>query len=174
MRALLVIFCISISITAKSQVVPIRNICFLVQHIVEKERSTQVMDSVISYGKTLLGHRYKYGGSSLTGFDCSGFIRFIFKKYGYSLPHSSRDYAKLGEIISKDSIKSLHKGDILLFKGRNSKSSRIGHVSIVVEATENRVLMMHSCCDKGVAIENYLTSGYYLKRLMAIRRISSL
>ena len=174
MRIITIIFCISISISAKSQVVPIRNIWYLVQQIAEKERATVAVDSIISYGMTLIGHRYRYGGSSLAGFDCSGLIRFIFRKYGYSLPHSSREYAKLGKVISKDSIKSLQKGDILLFKGRNTKSSRIGHISIVIEATENKILMLHSCCDKGVAIENYLTSEYYLKRLMAIRRISTL
>ena len=132
----------------------------------------QVLDSVLNYGKTLIGRRYRYGGLSPAGFDCSGFIKYIFRKYGIKLPHSSREYANVGQIIPKDSIGSVHKGDILVFKGRNSKSKRIGHVAIVLEANENEILMMHSCCDKGVAIENYLISPYYLKRLIGIRRLT--
>jgi len=138
----------------------------------ENKTISLVMDSVLDYGKTLIGHRYRYGGLSPAGFDCSGFMKYIFRKYGITLPHCSREYAQIGEVIPKDSIGIVHKGDFLLFKGRNSKSKRIGHVAIVIEVKENEILMIHSCCDKGVAIENYLTSAYYLNRLIEIRRMA--
>ena len=175
MRIITIILCISVSISAKSQLNSITNASFLImRQISQKSNSTQVIDSALNLGKKLIGHRYKYGGSSLSGFDCSGFISYIFRKYGCTFPHSSRAYSQIGETICKDSIKTLRKGDILLFKGLNSKSTRIGHVSIVVEASESQILMLHSCCDKGVAIENYTTSEYYPKRLIAIRRITAL
>lgn len=131
-----------------------------------------VIDSALNYGKTLIGRRYRYGGLSPAGFDCSGFLKYIFRKYGVTLPHSSREYANVGEIIPKDSIGTVRRGDILIFKGRNSKSKRIGHVAIVIETNGNEILMIHSCCDKGVAIENYLMAPYYLKRLIGIRRLN--
>jgi cell wall-associated NlpC family hydrolase len=130
-----------------------------------------IIDSVVNFGKELIGLPYRYGGSSLKGFDCSGFIRYIFQKYGYSFPHSSMAYAKIGTKIKRDSILSVKKGDLLLFKGRNIKSKRIGHIALVVEINDNEILMLHSCCDKGIAIENYLTSAYYPKRLVEIRRL---
>ena len=138
----------------------------------EVQDISQVMDSVLDFGKTLIGRRYRYGGLSPAGFDCSGFMKYIFRKYGITLPHCSREYTQIGEVIPKDSIGTVHKGDFLLFKGRNSKSKRIGHVAIVIEVKENEILMIHSCCDKGVAIENYLISPYYLKRLIEIRRMA--
>jgi hypothetical protein len=64
----------------------------------------------------------------------------------------------------------VRKGDILLFKGSNLKSKRIGHVSLVVEVNEKEILMLHSC-RRGVIIENYLDSDYYLKRFAGVRRI---
>jgi cell wall-associated NlpC family hydrolase len=137
----------------------------------ENQDISQVMDSVLDFGKTLIGRRYRYGGLSPAGFDCSGFMKYIFRKYGITLPHCSQEYSHVGEVISKDSIETIRKGDFLIFKGRNSKSKRIGHVAIVVEVNEKEIKMIHSCCDKGVAIENYLISTYYVKRLIEIRRL---
>jgi len=130
----------------------------------------QVVDSAINYGKSFIGLAYKYGGTSTSGFDCSGFLKHIFNKYGLMLPHSSRDYANIGDTIS---LKEIKKGDILLFKGSNLKSKRIGHVSIVVEVTENEILMLHSC-RRGVLIENYLDSDFYLKRFVGVRRLNKI
>jgi len=172
MKKLAFILLLFPSITVYSQQGPILTDTLKnTEQIVPADHS-QVIDSVLNYGKHLIGRRYRYGGSSPSGFDCSGFISYIFRKYGYSFPHSSREYVHVGEFISKDSIRNVQRGDILLFKGRNWKSRRIGHVSIVVEANENEILMLHSCCDKGVAIENYLTAPYYLKRLVGIRRLT--
>lgn len=149
------------------------------QCVVEKRDSillkgvqSQVIDSVICYGKTFIGLRYKYGGSSAKGFDCSGFIKYIFHKYGLVLPHDSRAYANFGEKIDSVDVQKIKKGDIMLFKGSNLKSKRIGHVSLVIDVKDNEILMLHSC-RRGVVIDNYFDSDYYLKRFAGIRRISN-
>ncbi len=140
--------------------------------ILFKVDQNQVIDSVICYGKTFLGLRYKYGGASAKGFDCTGFMKYIFNKYGLVLPHDSRAYVNLGEKIDSVDVQKIKKGDILLFKGSNLKSKRIGHVSLVIEVKENEILMLHSC-RRGVVIDNYLDSDYYLKRFAGVRRIGS-
>ena len=175
MKVFTIILFLFLSITAQSQINPeTKDSLQITKNKPEIENPAQLIDSVLNYGKTLVGHRYRYGGAALSGFDCSGFIKFIFHKYGYTLPHCSRDYAQIGEEISKDSIQNVKKGDILLFKGRNSKSKRIGHVSIIVEANEKEILILHSCCNKGVAVESYTSSGYYPVRLVGIRRLKEL
>jgi gamma-D-glutamyl-L-lysine dipeptidyl-peptidase len=175
MKAFILTMLIFLTIPGKSQVQAVLNDSIQVTKNVNPiENSAQILDSVVNFGKSLEGCHYKYGGSSLSGFDCSGFIRFIFRKYGYSFPHCSREFVNIGEEISKDSIRHLKKGDILLFRGRNLKSKKIGHISIIAEVNENEILMLHSCCDKGVAVENFLASGYYPERLVEIRRIKEL
>ena len=139
--------------------------------ILFKGEKKQVIDSVICYGKTFIGLRYKYGGFSAKGFDCSGFIKYIFNKYGLVLPHDSRAYANFGEKIDSVDVQKIKKGDIMLFKGSNLKSKRIGHVSLVIEVKQDEILILHSC-RRGVVIDNYLDSDYYLKRFAGVRRIS--
>jgi hypothetical protein len=172
MKALVIIILIFSSFTLSAQVDSIKiNSQLILTKPSESQDISQVIDSVLDFGKTLIGCRYRYGGLSVAGFDCSGFMKYIFQKYGIALPHCSREYIHVGEVISKDSIGRVRKGDFLIFKGRNSKSKRIGHVAIVIEVNEKEIKMIHSCCDKGVAIENYLISPYYLKRLIEIRRL---
>lgn len=173
MKILIVIILIFIPFTLKAQTDTTKTVNQSSEiQSVSQLQFPLVIDSVINYGKTLLGRKYRYGGLTPAGFDCSGFLKYIFKKYGITLPHSSREYAAVGRKLPKDSIVNVQPGDILVFKGRNSKSKRIGHVAIVIENNNNQILMMHSCCDKGVAIENYLEAPYYLKRLVGIRRLS--
>jgi len=131
---------------------------------------TPIVDSVIHYGKSLIGLTYKYGGSSISGFDCSGFLKHIFDKYGLTLPHDSREYVHCGDTVSLNEIK---KGDVLLFKGSNIKSKRIGHVALVIEVNENEILMLHSC-RRGVVIDNYLDSDFYMKRFLGVRRLNKI
>jgi Cell wall-associated hydrolases (invasion-associated proteins) len=173
MKSIIVILLIFIPLISEAQFDSTKTVTQLTENQKASQVNLpQVIDSVINYGKTLLGRKYRYGGLTPAGFDCSGYLKYIFKKYGITLPHSSREYATVGRKLPKDSIVNVHPGDILVFKGRNSKSKRIGHVAIVIENNNNQILMMHSCCDKGVAIENYLEAPYYLKRLVGIRRLS--
>jgi len=166
MKGFIVVGLLLIANLAQSQ-----NVVGTGDSILMKEDQNQVIDSVICYGKTFMGLRYKYGGTSPKGFDCSGFIQYIFNKYGLVLPHDSRAYANFGEKIDSADVQEIKKGDILLFKGSNLKSKRIGHISLVIEVKENEILMIHSC-RRGVVIDNYLDSAYYLKRFAGVRRIS--
>jgi hypothetical protein len=79
----------------------------------------------VSYARHLLGAPYRYGGDSPGGgFDCSGFIRFVYAHFGLRLPHSS--YADFG-LGTKVSRGSLRPGDLVFFDG-------VGHVGLYVGA----------------------------------------
>lgn len=125
------------------------------------------VDSIIDYGKKFLGLRYRYGGTTEQGFDCSGYVSYIFKKFGYSLPTSSSAMATVGEKID---ILSARKGDFIYFKGRSTKSSRVGHVALIIQADSGQITMMHSC-QRGVLIEKYNDSQYYKTRYIMCRRV---
>ncbi|HVS86520.1 MAG TPA: C40 family peptidase [Gaiellaceae bacterium] len=78
---------------------------------------------VVRYAKHFLGVRYVYGGSSpRSGFDCSGFVRYVYQHFGISLPHSSWGDMVRGKRVARN---NLLPGDILFFDGG-------GHVGIYV------------------------------------------
>ena len=98
-------------------------------------------DAIIAYAKTFLGVPYRYGGSSPSGFDCSGFINYIFGNFGFSLVRTSYGLADLGETIA---LSNIQPGDLLFFKGSNINSSTVGHVALVVEVAPNTLKFIHS------------------------------
>ena len=91
-----------------------------------KSTSSTVKVSIVAYAKTFLKYRYVYGGASSRGYDCSGLMMSIMRKYGVNLPHSSAAQSKGGKKVS---LSKLQPGDLLFF-GRGTAS--IGHVGIYI------------------------------------------
>jgi len=130
----------------------------------------EMIDNVIQFGKKYIGTPYRYGGKSDKGFDCSGFVHFIFEPYGFNLPYSSRGYSLVGEEIKAEEAR---KGDFALFKGRNAAGTTIGHVALVIDVDENgSIYILHATIHKGVTIDNMSTQDYYIRRYLSMRRIS--
>lgn len=81
---------------------------------------------LVQYAKQFIGNPYVWGGTSLTnGADCSGFVLSIYKKYGISLPHSSRAQATMGKQVS---LAEARPGDLVFY----SSGGRINHVAIYI------------------------------------------
>jgi lipoprotein Spr len=129
-----------------------------------------VVKDIISFAKEHLSVRYRSGGTTTRGFDCSGFTRFCFKHFGVSLPHSSAAQGNVGEAVDKDEAQP---GDLILFKGHGSGGNRIGHVGLITEVIGNKVKFIHSAWNGGVRYD-YLHADYYKQRFMGIRRVAHL
>ena len=123
-------------------------------------------DAIISYAKTFLGVPYRWGGTTPSGFDCSGFINYIFGNFGFSLVRTSFGLAELGETIS---LSDLQPGDLMFFKGSNSKSGTVGHVAMVIEVLPDDVKFIHAA-NGGVRIDN-LRTKYYVQRYIKSKRL---
>lgn len=128
------------------------------------------ISSLLSFAKEHLSIRYRSGGTTTKGFDCSGFTRFCFDKFGISLPHSSAAQGAVGEAIAKDNAQP---GDLILFKGHNAGGSRIGHVGMITEVVGDQIKFIHSAWSGGVRYD-YLQASYYQRRFMGIRRVAHL
>ncbi|TAE93809.1 MAG: peptidoglycan endopeptidase [Runella slithyformis] len=123
--------------------------------------------SVLDFARKHLHIRYRGGGTSTKGFDCSGFVRHCFTTIGVRLPHSSA--AQILEGIEVK-INQVRPGDLLFFKGSNAKSTRVGHVGMVVEVTNGYVKFIHSAWKGGVRYD-FLQAKYYQKRFVGVRRV---
>ncbi|HEY8354744.1 MAG TPA: C40 family peptidase [Methylophilaceae bacterium] len=129
-------------------------------------QSTQHSDSlreILINALSLEGVRYRYGGSSPeTGFDCSGFVRYVFKEAAnISLPHNARAISRIGEIISRH---QLQPGDLVFF---NTMRSAFSHVGIYIG--NNRFIHAPSS-GGGVEVVD-MNEDYWTRRFDGARRI---
>ncbi len=124
-------------------------------------------DSIISYAYYFMGDKYKRGGSSTKGFDCSGYTMTVYRKFNIKLPHTSAGQSHIGVEINK---KLISKGDLVFFRGRNSRRRGIGHVGIVISKKGEAVQFIHSSTSHGVRIDR-LDSEYYRKRFIKATRV---
>lgn len=129
-----------------------------------------LVNDVINYAKEHLSIRYRSGGTTTRGFDCSGFTRFCFTKFGISLPHSSAAQGSVGEAVDKEAAQP---GDLILFKGHSAGGNRIGHVGLITEVIGDQVKFIHSAWNGGVRYD-YLNASYYQRRFMGVRRVAHL
>jgi len=117
---------------------------------------------VIEFAKSYLGTTYRYAGfDPARGFDCSGFVYFVFKNYNIDLPRGSGEYKLLGTALKPEEFKA---GDVLVFYGYKD-SSQIGHVGIICEANGMKSKFIHASSGKayGVTISD-LDSEHYNHR----------
>lgn len=129
-------------------------------------------DSLVGYAQQFIGTPYKYGGSSSSGFDCSGFVHYIFTHFSIDVPRTSRAFKNQGDPVE---MKFAHPGDVILFTGTNSAIREIGHVGIVLQNANGTIDFIHSSSSKnhwGVTITRYNESGY-VKRFMGIVNLLS-
>ncbi len=117
---------------------------------------------IVDYSKKLLGIKYVYGGSTTKGFDCSGFVSFVFNKFGMTLPRASRDMGKGGIAVKKTDLKP---GDLVFFD-TNGGLNGINHVGIYIGS--NKFIHASSSLGRKVTISN-LNDKYYTKTYMRAR-----
>lgn len=130
--------------------------------VVPEERLLGMLETISG----LLGTGYNYGGSSAAGFDCSGFVQYVYRSaFGAAVPRTSRDLSEWGKKISRN---RLRRGDLVFFR---TGGSGINHVGIYIDDD----LFAHASSSRGVTIGN-LDNGYYDRhyaravRLLEIRK----
>ena len=121
---------------------------------------------IIYFAKQFEGVRYKWGGTTKSGMDCSGLVYESFKTYDVVLPRISRDMAKKG---TKISLKKVNNGDLLFFKTGNRRNS-INHVGLIVAIRNNDIEFIHATSSKGVIV-SHLSEAYWLKAFHEARRV---
>jgi len=123
-------------------------------------------DNVINTALTFSGVRYKFGGTTRRGMDCSGLLYVSFGEHNVKLPRTSIHMAEEGKKIR---IKDVEKGDLLFFK-TNKRSKRINHVGMVVTVENNEIKFIHASSSRGVTVSS-LREGFWNHAFVKATRI---
>ena len=131
--------------------------------------SRELVDELLDYAKTFIGVPYSLGASGPERFDCSGFTSYVFREFGYYLPHNSVMQSQ--QSVAVESFSDLRKGDLVFF-GSRGNIREIGHVGIVVDVDLNRGMFsfIHASSSNGVEIQRS-TSPYFMMRYMGAGRV---
>lgn len=118
---------------------------------------------VVSFAKKYIGYNYTYGGTKpSTGFDCSGFVYYVFNSCGYSLSRSCQVQANSGSAVSRQNLAT---GDLVFFN--NGSGGSIGHVGIYIGGGQ----FVHAENSRTGVRTDTINSGYYNKYYYSARRI---
>ncbi len=121
------------------------------------KRGLSLRESVILRAERLIGAPYKYNGADTSGFDCSGFVYYVFSKEGILLPHSTDKLIKTGRTVS---LRRAMKGDLVFFKIEKEGL----HVGIYA----GKGTFIHAST---TGVKREILNKYWKKRLIKIKRL---
>lgn len=161
---LLIIFTFCLSNCKSSKTVATKTKKTTSKRTVSTTTSKEVRN-IINHAKSYKGTRYKYGGTSKKGIDCSGLVVNAFMEEDIQLPRTTKDLSKEGNWVD---VKTLKEGDLLFFATKKN-SRKINHVGIVVNSRPGHVEFIHSTTSKGVIISTLSERYWYLAYVQARR-----
>ena len=123
-------------------------------------------EKVVENAKEFEGVRYKYGGTTKKGMDCSGLVMTAFEKEEIALPRSTDQMSSYGDWVD---LKEVQIGDLLFFATRKN-SRKVNHVGIVTESRPGYVQFIHSTTSRGV-ITSTLDEKYWYFAYVQARRV---
>ena len=130
-----------------------------------KKENKSIVKNLIETATDNIGVKYKAGGTTKSGFDCSGLVYTTFESENIKLPRSSFEQAKIGKVIPLNDAK---KGDLIFFK--TNKSKQINHVGLITEVNSDEIKFIHSSTSKGVIISS-TKEAYYKNSFEQVNRV---
>lgn len=126
-------------------------------------------EAVVYFAKTLVGTPYKYGSvKKEDGFDCSGFITYVFNHFNINVPRTSVDFTNAGINVPFLDCK---KGDLILFTGTDKTGWIVGHMGIITENDMGKIKFIHSASGNGKGVIISPMNEYFFERFVKIIRI---
>lgn len=126
-------------------------------------------DSIVAFAKTLLGKPYVYGCMApSTGFDCSGFINYVYHHFNIPVPRSSVDFTNYGKEIPLEKARA---GDLILFTGTNASVRTVGHIGIIISDEGSDTQFIHASSGKEMAVIITPLNDRYKARFVKVIRV---
>ncbi|WP_262173889.1 C40 family peptidase [Saccharococcus sp. Marseille-Q5394] len=136
--------------------------CLLISTSTHDTASASTSTSLVSTAKAYMGTPYKYAGTTTSGFDCSGYTQFVFKREGVSIPRTTTQQYSTGKSVAKSNLQS---GDLVFF---NTSGNGVSHVGIYIGSSN----FIHASTSRGVMISSINDPAYWGKRYIGARRVS--
>ena len=111
---------------------------------------------------SLRGAPYRDGGIDPSGFDCSGFVQYVYEQHGVAMPRQVRDQFRVGKTVGRD---RLEPGDLVFF---STVAPGASHVGIVIGGDQ----FIHAPSERGVVRVESLTQQYWASRFIGAKRVS--
>ena len=122
--------------------------------------------SIVDFAMGFEGTRYKYGGTTKKGMDCSGLIYRSFGEHNISMPRTTTDLASRGDWVD---VKEVVPGDLVFFATRKN-SRKINHVGIVTDISRDDFSFIHASTSRGVMVSK-LSDRYWYFAYVQARRV---
>jgi len=130
-------------------------------HISKDDRKKLIEDA-----KYYKGGKYVWGGTTPEGFDCSGYVQYLYKKHKIELPRTAYAQSKKGYDVA---LKDIQKGDLMFFLTDKERGIPITHVGIYLGEGQ----FIHAASKKKGIIISPIAQGYYRDKFVSARRIAT-
>ncbi len=127
--------------------------------------SSELIEQLVGQATDNIGVRYRSGGTSKAGFDCSGLMCSTFGNFDIKLPRTSIEQSRIGLKIEPEQAQ---KGDLIFFKTNGRR--QINHVGMVIEVLEDEIKFVHASTHGGVMISS-TKEGYYQRNFSQVNRV---
>lgn len=149
-----------------NSLIPRNSVSNTVGSAISEPRENSKINAIVKTALSYAGVRYKYGGASEKGMDCSGLVHVAFNAHDIPLPRLSYAMAEEGKGIA---VGKIQKGDLLFFR-TSAKDKRINHVGLVVEVQGDEIRFIHASTSRGVIVSS-LREGYWNNAFVKATRL---
>ena len=139
------------------------------EHITDINTGKTTPDELLAFACSLEGTPYLFGSADpKKGFDCSGFVTYVFNHFGIAVPRTSVDFTPVNHPIN---LKDAKRGDLILFTGTDSTTKVVGHMGIISSIPGEKLKFIHSTSGRayGVVETSYYDSYYNTRYVKTIR-----
>ncbi|MCW3122575.1 MAG: hypothetical protein JWQ38_2067 [Flavipsychrobacter sp.] len=133
------------------------------------KRDSSLPDKIVAFAETQIGVRYKYCSMSPEGgFDCSGFVNYVFNHFNIKVPRSSVDFTNVGEDVV---LNQAQPGDLILFTGTTPRKKVVGHIGIVVTNDSGNINFIQATSGTAYSVVISSLDKYYMSRFVKVIRL---
>ncbi|TQR21309.1 C40 family peptidase [Psychrobacillus vulpis] len=125
--------------------------------------SSVASTQIVSSAKSLVGIKYRYGGTTKAGFDCSGFVGYVYKQNGVYLPRTAAGMYSTGKAVKKA---NLAVGDLVFF---NTSGKGVSHVGMYIGSGK----FIHASTSKGVRVDKINDPYYWGKKYVGAKKVAN-